>query len=533
MTVSGMMCLRKRHLRRTAMERFLKRHQDRIKGTLSGFDRVLFRGCLRSLSYCKGMDKFLGSQRVLYKDFGQFAEKLSTRIKTHAQAIAKEYGRPLEYLESPKVSKHDIATEIMERDGIKRGLVCVLSCVELCQSFRIRRNGATKKIDLVPSPRQCLHYYFYYVDRDFGLMHVRLQTWAPFTMQVCINGREWLARQLDRAGIEYIKRENCFPHIEDTKQAQELMDKLSQRDWVKFLNAFAKRLNPLISKESELNLRGYYWSIRACEYATDVMFKDAASLARIYPALIQHAMVQFSTKNVLRFLGRRVQTTRFEGEVTSDLAERAEGVRIKHWVEENSIKMYDKQESVLRIETTINNPRRFKVRRRATRYGKSVMAGIPMRKGVADTRRRVQLSRAANERYLEALAVVGEPTPSHRLLDPVSKRRTVDGRQYRALRPISPEDSGVFRAVLKGEFLIQGFRNGDLRPHLAPDSGVDTVSTRKASARVSRLLRLLRAHGLIYKVPKTNYHRITKLGQQVMTTATSFRETDIALLAAA
>src|SRR6185503_3660358 len=128
----------------------------------------------------------------------------------------------------------------------------------------------------------------------------------------------------------------------------------------------------------------------------------------------------------------------------------------------------------------------------------------------------------ANERYLDALAVVGEPTPSHRLLDPVSKRQTVDGRHYRALRPISPEDSGVFRAVLKGEFLIQGFRNGDLRAHLAPHLGVDPVTTRKASARVSRLLRLLRAHGLIYKVPKTNYHRITKLGQQVMTTATNF-----------
>src|SRR5262249_4926812 len=255
----------------------------------------------------------------------------------------------------------------MERDNIKAGLVCVLSCVELCQSFRMRKNNTSKKLDLLPHLRQCLHLYFYYVDRDFGLMHVRLQTWLPFTIHVCINGREWLARQMDRAGIDYLKRDNCFTHIEDVNKAQELMNKLSERNWTKYLNALARRINPLINKESGLNLRGYYWSIRECEYATDVMFTHAASLASVYPALIKHAITQFSTNNVLRFLGRRVKTTRFEGQVTSEIGERAEGVRIKHWADENSIKMYDKQGSVLRIETTINNPRRYKVRRQATR----------------------------------------------------------------------------------------------------------------------------------------------------------------------
>jgi hypothetical protein len=512
------------------MERFLKRHRNHIVGTLSGFDRVLFRGALRSISYCKGLDRFLGSQRVLYKDFAEFAEKLSAQIKAHGQAVAAKYNRPFLYVASAKSDKGDIASKIMERDNITRGLVCVLSCVELCQSFRVRSDRKNKKIELLPHQRQALHLYFYYVDRDFGLMHVRLQTWFPFTMQVCVNGREWLARQMDRAAISYTKRDNCFTRIGNIRKAQELMDKLSERDWTKFLDALARRLNPLINKESGLDLRGYYWSFRQSEYATDVMFKDASSLARIYPALIQHGMSQFSAKTVLRFLGRRVQTKCFEGEVKTELVEREEGVRIKHWVEENSIKMYDKQGSVLRIETTINNPRRFKVRRQATRHGKSVIASIPMRKGVADARRRVQLSRAANERYLEALSVVGESTPSHRLLDPVSKPRIVDARSYRPLRPISPADSQMFRAVLKGEFLIQGFRNRDLRTCLDPGSDSDDESRRKASGRVSRLLRLLRAHKLIYKIGKTNYYRVTKRGQQIMTTALKFRDTDIALL---
>jgi len=281
-------------------------------------------------------------------------------------------------------------------------------------------------------------------------------------------------------------------------------------------------VNPIIRPEAGLKLKPYYWSIRQGEFATDVMFKDPESLAEVYPALIHHAIEQFSTKDVLRFFGRRI-TSRFSGEISSNLQKRFEGVRVKHWLQENSIKMYDKQGSVLRVETTINNPRRFKVRRST--------GWIPMRKGIADLKRRVELSRSANKRYLEALAVVGEPTPSHRLLDPVSTRVITSGRSYRALQPISPADSRAFEVLLRGEFLIQGCRNTDLRTELEPNAETDPISRRKASARISRLLRLFRAHGLIYKVPKTNYHRITKKGHEIMTTATKFRSTNIALLA--
>ncbi|HSB12293.1 MAG TPA: hypothetical protein VLM38_22590, partial [Blastocatellia bacterium] len=518
-------------IRRRAMERFMKRHQDRIIGTITGFDRVLFGGTLRSISYVEGLEIFLTIQRVLFKDFGQFVEKLSSRIKAHSESYAMNHKRPYRYIESSKLSKEEIAREIMDRDQITRGLVCVLTCIEPCQTFSIRRDRPTKKLALERKQRKCLHIYFYYVDRDFGLMHVRLQTWLPFTIQVCINGREWLARQMDRAGISYTKRDNTFTYIEDVAAAQRLMDQLTERKWEGFLNSFARRLNPIIKPEEGFNLRGYYWSIRQGEYATDVMFKDEQSLAQLYPALTRHAIERFSSRDVLRFLGRR-DCDGFKREVTTKLQKRVEGVRIKHWVDENSIKMYDKQGSVLRIETTINNARRFKVRRPTQRNGKTTMALFPLRKGIADLKRRVEVSRSANGRYLEALAVVGETTPSHRLLDPVSQRLVKDGRSYRALHPISQADSRVFELLLKGENLIQGIRNRDLRTELFPAAELDPATRRKASARISRLIRLLRAHGLIYKVSKTNYHRITKKGHEVMATATTFRDSDVALLAA-
>ena len=514
------------------MERFLERHQNRVTGVLSGFDRLLFRGTLRSISYRNGMDIFLSSQHVLYKNFGPFAERLSARLKEHAQAMARKQGRPFRYLASPSLSKEDLARQIMDQDGIEEGLICVLSCVEPCKSYAIRRDREARQLLLVPAVRKCLHLYFYFIDRQFGLMHVRLQTWLPFTIQVCLNGREWLARQMDRAGIKYEQRDNCFTRIEDLPRAQQIFDRLTRRRWPRFLNAMARRVNPWIAPASSLDLHGYYWSVRQGEYATDVMFKDAQSLKTVYPRLVDHAIQQFGCQDILRFLGRWIMPSRFNGQVTSDIQSRPEGVRIKHRVEENSIKMYDKQGSVLRIETTINNPRRFKVRRMTTRKGQHLMGWVPMRKGVADMARRVEVSRAANERYLGALSVVGEPQPTRQTLDPVSARIIRQGRPYRGLHPIERKDAEVFRVVLSGESAIQGFRNKDLRERLGLGNPKDPVARRRVSGRITRQLRLLRVHGLIRKVSGTRYYRVTRKGHHTMTTALRLREIDVENLAA-
>lgn len=514
------------------MERFVKRHESRVAGSIAGFDRVLFRGNLSSICHLSGMDRLLASLRVLYKDFGKFAEKISDQVKAHAQEYAEQKGRPFLYLASSKGSKEEAASAIMKRDKITEGLICIFSCVEPCQSFTIRRDASTKHIHLASCERKCLHLYFYFVDPEFGIMHVRLQTWLPLTIQVCINGREWLAREMDRVGIKYQKVNNCFPWIADIERAQELMDKLSNRKWAGFLNALARRVNPWLNPKGEIVLRPYYWTMRQSEYATDIIFKDQQSLEEIYPALIRYAIEELGTEDILRFLSR-AKRSHFQGEVRTSLQRRGEGLRIRHWVRENSVKMYNKAGNILRIETTINNPKRFKVHRRSKVNGKEVVRWMDMRKGIADVRRRVEVSRAANERYLEALAVVGEPTPSHKLLDTVSKRVVGPNMtMYRALRPISPEESRLFQAVLKGEHHIQGIRNQDIRKSLYPDSENDKATRRKRSARSTRHLRLLQAHHLVYRVPTTNYYRVTKKGHDIMGTALRFRQTDLALLAA-
>jgi hypothetical protein len=513
------------------MERFLERHQDRVSGVLSGFDRMVFRGTFRSISYLKGLEIFLSKHRVLFKDFGAFAEKISDRIKEHAHQLARDQGRPYIHVASPKISKEDVARQIIERDAITGGLVCVLGCVEPCRSYQVYRNRQTRHVEVRPAQRQCLHLYFYFLDREFGLMHVRLQTWLPMTVQVCLNGREYLARQMDKAGIGYQRCENCFTQIDDLPRAQQLLDQLTTRNWEPFLSRLAARVNPWMQGKDALDQRGYYWTLLQGEFATDVMFRDPPSLKAIYPSLLDQAIQQFSCEDVLRFLGRRIAPSRYNGEVRTNVKHRPEGVRIKHWVEENSLKMYDKQGSVLRIETTINNPARFKVRRRTTRNGEPQMGWLPVRKGIVDIPRRVEISRAANERYLEALAVVGDPAPTHEVLDPVSRPITRSGRSYRGLRPVTAEESRLFRILLRGEHNLQGIRNADVRQQLYPQDEKHPDRRRRASGRVTRFFRLLRAHGLLRKVPTTRYYRLTPKGHHLMTTALRLREIRITQLA--
>lgn len=512
------------------MDAFVQRHQQDVIGVLEGFDRLRFRGTLRSICYPGGMDLFLGRVGVRYRDFKEVAQGWSEQLLERGRQVAEQAGRPSLFLASSHTDKQAEVLRIAERDGITEGLVCVVRCVESCRSLTIRRHGQGG-VGFRVEERRCQHLYYYYLDREFGLMHVRVATWLPFGIQVCLNGREYLARRMRRAGIGFEQRDNCFVWIEDLPRAQQMLRDLEERKWERWLRMLSVRVNPLLGPDSGLDLHPYYWSICESEYATDVMFREAAALRRVYPALLHHAIERFASADVLRFLGRRT-SSRFAGEVTSSYCVRTEGARVKHRLEENSIKMYDKQGSVLRIETTINNVKRFRVRRECVRQGIQCMRWVPMRQGVVDLARRVELSRAGNQRYLEALATVEIPSPAHALLDGVSRPVRKDRRPYRALRPVDPQEAALFAAVLQGQFLLRGFTNRDLRERLEIRKIADPQERRRASGRTTRRLRLLRAHGLIRKVSGTRYYRVTPKGHRIMTAALNLRDADVAKLAA-
>jgi hypothetical protein len=374
------------------------------------------------------------------------------------------------------------------------------------------------------------------MDPEVGLTYVRLQTWFPFTVHVGMNGREWLARQMDKVGLRYRRRDNCFTWIEDWAHAQQLLDEQLRTDWPGLLNRLLKQANPALGIVDPSQTTPYYWSMDEGEWATDLAFVSPKTLATLAPRLFRHAWLNFDSGDVMRFLGNKAVTEQgphgnFAGEVVSDLKRRVEGTRIKHRLNGNWIKMYDKQGSVLRVETVINNTRDMKVYRTKEGDEDGEKTWQRLRKGVADIQRRTEISQAANDRYVEALASVDDSRSLAELAETVCEPVTWQGKRARGLNPLAKEDARLLEAVNRGEFAINGFRNRDLRKWLFTKPK-DGTQDRKQSAAVTRKMRLLRAHGLIHKIPKTHRYQISPLGAEVINALLTARQTSTAKLAA-
>lgn len=495
--------------------RFIQRFRDKITGVLSGFDRLVIRGSLRAIVHPAGMKNLLWRRQIRLTHFGAWAESLTEQLKDVSCKAARDQGRPIIYLSSSGTDKDQLARQIAAKDGITHGLVTILTSVETCMGFDVYRHKDEKKLQLQYRLRKCLFLYHYWIDDQFGWMSARIQSWLPFPIQICLNGREWLARMMDHNGIRYRRDDNCFPWIDDVAKAQRLMNRQLRISWPKALARVARQLNPAHSRMFRGFWARYYWSIFQSEWATDMMFRKASDIAAIYPALVLHGIQTFSSGDVMRFLGRKVHGC-FEGDITSDFKDRHEGIRIKHAVKKNSVKAYNKAANLLRVETTMNDPGDFKVFRTKEGDLNGKADWRVLRRGIADTHRRAQVCQAANDRYLDALASVDTSTPLGELIGDICQPTIYRGKRVRALRPWADFDLALFRAINRGEFCVNGVRNRDLHALLF-DRPVDTPQDqRRRSARVSRLLRMLRAHHLILKVSRTHRYILTARGREVV-----------------
>jgi hypothetical protein len=286
-------------------------------------------------------------------------------------------------------------------------------------------------------------------------------------------------------------------------------------------------LNPIHDEIFEARPTHYYWSTYQSEWAIDISFRTPEQLRRLYPRLLQQAITTFGSTDVMRFLGRHIPLTgelpqRFTGEVVSDLHQRQEGVRIKHRLNDNSVKLYDKAFTelgcLMRAEATFNSVKDFRVYRPKEGDAEGELAWRPLRRGIADLHRRAEVSHKATERYLDALASVDEDTLLDQVLDRLGQPTYWHGRRVRALQPFAPDDRQLIQAISRGEFTLNGLRNRDLQRLYFPQPANTPAEARRRSAWVSRKLRLLRAHGLIYKVTCTHRYQLTKAGR-IATTA--------------
>jgi len=404
----------------------------------------------------------------------------------------------------------DRVKEVVAERGDHPGLVHIFSGMEGCVSFRPWHDKITGATILKPRRGQCLHYYFYFIDKELGLCHIRVPTWAPFPVQLYFNGHNWLANRLHSKGIRFTLADNAFVSIDDFGEAQKLADSFSVNELHRKLDMYARLCCPI----QDSFPAGVHWTIKQIEYAMDIIWSKPDDLAPLYEELLRRSVLAVKAVDVASFLGRRWLGPDNDSEIGSDLKTRIEGTRVKHHMGPSSIKMYNKFGRVLRLETTCNDVNFFRHRRKVEhRNGTSSMKLARMRKTIYSLGMVAELFGAANGRYLKFLSALDDPTTGVANVERIARPVRKAGRNHRGFNLFSGDDLDLITALVRGEHTISGLRNSNLQRCLG-----------KKSSQVSRMLKRLRLHGLIKKIGHTYKYYITELGRRVVVAALSLRE---------
>jgi hypothetical protein len=462
---------------------------------------------------------------------------LTRILRNETQAQAEREGVPVQHLNSPVVDKDALALAFARQRGLTSGRIALLTCQESGLTYRLRKNDQGF-FEPRKETTRCNHLYHYFLHERFGLCYVRLQTWFPFTVRVGLNGRLWLARELEKRGAPFQRHRNLITAIDDPVLAQQLLDEQTRVAWPSLLQELVQPIHPLWDFLHHQVHTPYYWMTEQSEWATDTVFRSPADLARWYPRWTRHGLETLQCEDVLRYLGKKVPEA-CQGEVQIDFRTRPEGTRLKFWYDSNSGKFYNKEDAhqqpvALRVEFTQNNVAGYKVfRHKEGEDASAPKSWQQLRKGVADLDRRADIGQAVNNRLLESLATVAETTPLGNLLEPLGQPVFKDGRRVaRALNPLTGADGDLLRAMAKGDFLLHGFRNRDLRVARYGDCE-DADQRRQQSAAITRLLAIVRAHGLIVKVHKSHRYHLSAEGKRIVAALLAAHAADIGRLAEA
>jgi len=492
------------------MELLTDRYQDKISGVLSCFDRIVLTGTIPGICFSKGMTSYLYSKNIKIFDYKEFAQKLREELRTNTEEIAEENNIEIEYINKKGIRKEDIIQKKIKKRGDHPGLIAIISTMETCTEYKPWHDKKTHRTFLKGGTGKCLHYYFYFIHEVLGLMYVRLPTWCPFRAQVYFNGHNYLATKLREENIDYHMIDNAFSRISNFERAQEIADNLSPEELHEILDEIASRYCPFLKTFNSK----YHWSIMQVEYATDIVFKIKEDLQNIYDELVATAIHTVKPDNISTFLGKKLDP-RYQDELGNNYHVRIEGSCIKHKMGKNSIKMYDKHKKVLRIETTSNDISFFKNYRKVEHKDGTVShKNAPMKKNIYSLSPLKNILLASNRRYLEFISAIDDKSIGKKKLEKVSNRTIKKEIGFKGINFFSKDDQEILEVVARGEFNLSGFQRKNLCQLLLS----------KSKYQVSRILQRLRAFGLIKKIGRTYKYYLTKLGKEVIATATKLRE---------
>jgi hypothetical protein len=395
-----------------------------------------------------------------------------------------------------KQRKDDVTQQYLQRSNKTEGVLYVGKAQEKARVMRTERRrsqttGGTYPW-IVESTAMVNHYYFYGVDEDFGPFFLKFCSYFPYNSKLCINGHEYLKRQLAKRGVPFESLDNGIKSCADPKLAQRLCDGLSAAKIDQLLRKWLKRLpHPFPPRDRAAGFR-YQLSILQAEFSlTQVL--DQPVTGRIFFEQVIRDNLDIGRPSQVSLVFDRQITRRTPGRFRTRVI--TEGVVPSLHVDykKNRIKQYHKEGQALRTETTINDTHDFAIGRRIENLD-------ALRKiGFAANRRLLDVQRIGHDCF------IGEAS-----FQDLQRPVTVDNQRAAALRFADPRVQALLHVLLLF-VLVQGtVTHKQVREHLAPLLG--HKPSEYTPGRITYDLRRLRLHGLIERIPKTHRYRITAKG---------------------
>lgn len=472
--------------------------QDHVTLEVEGIDRMYLNVYVPQLQWDRGVVGFLRFHRG-----HQFPSSAVMAPITHAFVTAIErfvaaHDIPLIPF-TKKQRKDDVALEHLARFPHQEGVLFVGKAQEKSSVFRTekRRNSETGATYpwIVRSTAMINHYYFYCVDEDFGPFFLKFCSYFPYTAKLCLNGHEYLKRQLDKLGIAYEALDNGVLSCDDPARLQKICDDLSAAKINALLRKWLQKLpHPFTANDRRAGYR-YDLSILQAEFSLTQVLDRPVSGRIFFEEVIRENLDIGRPDRVQLIFNRRV-TKRTPGRFRTRVLTNGVTPSLHIDYKSTRIKQYHKEGRALRTETTINNTRDFQIGKR--------LKNLPALR---------KIGFQANRRLLNVQRLSHDPTLGEDALCQVTRPIAIDGQRVSAMRFDDSTVLALFTALLVFRLLPRGFSNRDLREQFAQLLGQHPSEI--TSGRMTYQLRRLRLHGLIVRQPGTHQYHVTDFGLRI------------------
>ncbi|MBI5568190.1 MAG: hypothetical protein HY870_25070 [Chloroflexi bacterium] len=472
--------------------------QKHVTLEVESIDRMYLNVYIPKLQHASGASWFLKHERQYPVASSAAMAPISRAFVAAIEAYAQAQGVPVLTFEKGQRKDELVAPYVAGAVGQDR-IVLIGKAQEKTTTYRTAKGQGPRTRDRYPrlyrSTAMVNHYYFYGVDQDFGPFFFKFSSYFPYTAKFCLNGHEYLKRQLAREGIAFEPLDNGLRTCADPARAQALADGLSSEKIEALIRKWLARLpQPFTAAERAAGYE-YDLSILQAEFSlTQVLDRPLTGRLFFETAIREH--LDLGRPDQVQLIFERRITSRTPGRFRTRVLTAGVSPTLHVDYRHTRIKQYHKEGLALRTETTINDTRDFAIGKRLKNLPALRQIGFP-----------------ANRRLLRVQTLSHDCLLGEDVFQQVNQPRAVAGQRVAALRFTDPRVHAVLSALVAFRSLPQGFANHDLRARLAPLLGL--TPDHLTPGQMTYHLRRLRLHGLIERVPDSHRYQVTEFGWRV------------------